>query len=110
MSFVARLRRDARLAGMLALASAVIFVPALAAAAWLTFVIHPVLAILSGLFAAASTVFAVVQARECRRLFRLLDAEETRPIPYPVFPARRLAPRADITSPLPRAAAGRTQP
>jgi len=75
VSFVARLRRDARRAGMLALASAVIFVPALSAGAWLTFVIHPVLAILSGLFAAASTVFAVVQARECRRLFRLFDAE-----------------------------------
>lgn len=85
MSFIPRLRREARRSWVLALVFSVVFVPSLAAVARLSFEIHPVLSILSGLFAGASTVFAVVQARECRRLFRMLDAEEFRRLRLPII-------------------------
>ena len=109
MTLLDRLKRDAGLVLVKGM-SAVFVAPLLAGSAWNSFQIHPALSIVLGIAAVAVAFFALAELRECGRLFHLIDAEELRPIHYPVFPARRLAPRADITSPLPRAAAGRSHP
>jgi len=91
VTWLDRLNRDAGRALVKGM-SAVFLAPGLAGAARFSLEIHPVLSIVLGLAAVAAALFALSELRECARLFRLIDAEEIRPIRYPVFPARKVFP------------------
>jgi len=109
MTLIRRMKREAGwlfAKGM----SALFLGPSALICAHLLFIVHPVLSILLGLSGCAAIGLAWSWLREATRLFNRIDDEEITQIRIPIFPARRLAPRVRIhtTSPLPRAAAGKT--
>jgi|GEM_PF-2143780 len=82
MTRLARLRRESARAFLLCTLAGII-APHAAGGAWLLFAVHPVLAILLGLFAAACVFAGISYGREASRLFAHIEREEIEKLGLP---------------------------